>query len=51
MLKSLDDYGNVKTRLRQYEACYRSKGIYVAKQIALSKIEGKTVYACRKTRC
>ncbi|MEM3737713.1 MAG: CRISPR-associated endonuclease Cas1 [Candidatus Bathyarchaeia archaeon] len=41
MLKSLDDDSHVKTRLCQYEAVNNGKGVYIAKQIVLSKIKGQ----------
>ena len=40
-LKSLEDDSHVQTRLCQYEAYSNSKGIYIAKQLVLSKIEGQ----------
>jgi len=43
MLKSFDDDSHVKTRLCQYEAYGSEKGIYIAKQIVLSKIEGQNL--------
>ena len=43
MLKSLDDESHVKTRLAQYEALKNGKGITIAKQIVLSKIESQNV--------
>jgi CRISPR-associated protein Cas1 len=41
MLKSLDDDSHVKTRVCQYEASKSNKGIYIAKQFVISKIEGQ----------
>ena len=41
MLKSLDDDSHVKTRLCQYEAYKSEKGIKIAKQIVISKLEGQ----------
>lgn len=41
MLKSLDDDSNVKTRLCQYEAYKSLKGIAIAKQFVISKLEGQ----------
>jgi len=41
MLKSLDDDSHVKTRLCQYEAYNSQKGIQIAKQIVISKLEGQ----------
>jgi len=43
MLKSFDDDSHVKTRLCQYEAYHNTKGIYVAKQIVISKIRGQNL--------
>jgi CRISPR-associated protein Cas1 len=40
-LKSLDDESHVKTRIAQYEALKNGKGIFIAKQIVLAKIEGQ----------
>jgi CRISPR-associated protein Cas1 len=41
MLKSLDDDSHVKTRLCQYEASKNEKGVYLAKQFVIGKIEGQ----------
>ena len=41
MLKSLDDDSHVKTRLCQYEAYNSLKGITIAKQFVISKLEGQ----------
>src|SRR4030067_1455161 len=41
VLKSLDDDSHVKTRMAQYEALKNGKGISIAKQIVLAKIEGQ----------
>ncbi len=41
MLKSLEDDSHVKTRVCQYEALQNGKGVYIAKQLVLSKIEGQ----------
>ena len=41
MLKSLDDDSHVKTRLCQYEAYNSPKGIAIAKQFVISKLEGQ----------
>ncbi len=41
MLKSLDDDSHVKTRVSQYEALKNGKGIEIAKQLVLGKIEGQ----------
>jgi len=43
MLKSLDDDSHVKTRLCQYEAYGNEKGVYIAKQIVLSKMKGQNL--------
>lgn len=43
MLKSLDDDSHVKTRLCQYEAYNNDKGIHIAKQIVVSKLEGQNL--------
>jgi CRISPR-associated protein Cas1 len=43
MLKSFDDDSHVKTRLCQYEAYHDEKGLKIAKQLVLSKIEGQNV--------
>jgi CRISPR-associated protein Cas1 len=40
-LKSLDDESHVKTRIAQYEALKNGKGVSIAKQIVLGKIEGQ----------
>jgi len=41
MLKSLEYDSHVKTRLCQYEAYNNGKGVHIAKQIVLGKIEGQ----------
>ena len=41
MLKSLDDDSHVKTRLCQYEAYNSPRGITIAKQFVISKLEGQ----------
>jgi CRISPR-associated protein Cas1 len=41
MLRSLDDDSHVKTRICQYEASNNEKGIEIAKQLVLGKIEGQ----------
>jgi CRISPR-associated protein Cas1 len=46
-LKSLDDDSHVETRIAQYEAHKSSKGVSIAKQIVLGKIEGQN-YVLRK---
>jgi CRISPR-associated protein Cas1 len=43
VLKSLEDDSHVKTRISQYEALRNGKGIAIAKQIVLSKIEGQNL--------
>jgi CRISPR-associated protein Cas1 len=40
-LRSLDDDSHVKTRTAQYEALKNGKGVLIAKQIVLAKIEGQ----------
>lgn len=46
-LRSLDDDSHVKTRIAQYEALKNGKGISIAKQIVLAKIEGQN-YVLKK---
>lgn len=41
MLKSLDDDSHVKTRICQYEALKNEKGVHIAKQFVLGKLEGQ----------
>ena len=41
MLKSLDDDSHVNTRVCQYEALTNRKGVHIAKQLVLGKIEGQ----------
>jgi CRISPR/Cas system-associated endonuclease Cas1 len=41
MLRSLDDDSHVKTRVCQYEASKNEKGIRIAKQFVLGKLEGQ----------
>jgi CRISPR-associated protein Cas1 len=43
VLRSLDDDEHIKTRLAQYEAIKNGKGIQIAKQIILSKIESQNI--------
>ena len=43
VMKSLDDDSHVKTRLCQYEAYNGDKGIEIAKQLVLGKIQGQNV--------
>jgi CRISPR-associated protein Cas1 len=43
MLKSLEDDSHVKTKLCQYEAYNSEKGISIAKQIVVSKLEGQNL--------
>jgi CRISPR-associated endonuclease Cas1 len=40
-VKSLEDDSHVKTRIVQYEALKNGKGVTVAKEIVLAKIEGQ----------
>ena len=47
VLKSLDDDSHVETRIAQYEAHKSNKGVAIAKQIVLGKIEGQN-YILRK---
>lgn len=41
MLRSLDDDSHVNTRICQYEALSNGKGVHIAKQFVLGKIEGQ----------
>ena len=41
MLKNLEDDSHVKTRIAQYRALDNEKGVYITKQLVLSKIEGQ----------
>jgi len=41
VLKNLEDYSHVKTRISQYQALENGKDIIIAKQIVKSKIEGQ----------
>ena len=43
ILKSLEDFSHVATRICQYEALKNGKGLKVAKTIVLSKIEGQNM--------
>jgi CRISPR-associated protein Cas1 len=43
LIKSLDDDSHVKTRLCQYEAYNNEKGISIAKQFVISKLEGQNL--------
>jgi len=43
MLKSFDDDSHVETRLCQYEAYGNEKGIYIARQLVKSRIEGQNI--------
>ena len=43
VLKSLEDDSHVKTRISQYEALRNGRGIAIAKQIVLSKLEGQNM--------
>jgi CRISPR-associated protein Cas1 len=40
-LQTLSDYSHVQTRISQYEALNNGKGLHIAKQIVLSKLEGQ----------
>jgi CRISPR/Cas system-associated endonuclease Cas1 len=44
VLRSLEDDSHVKTRICQYEALNNSKGLEIAKQIVLAKLEGQNSY-------
>jgi CRISPR-associated protein Cas1 len=41
MLRSLDDDSHVQTRISQYEALNNGKGLEIAKQIVLAKLQGQ----------
>jgi CRISP-associated protein Cas1 len=41
VLRNLEDNNNVETRINQYKALESGKGIEIAKQLVLSKIEGQ----------
>jgi CRISPR/Cas system-associated endonuclease Cas1 len=41
MLRSLDNYDHVSTRLAQYEAIKDSRGLEIAQTIVLKKVEGQ----------
>ncbi len=43
VIKSLDDDSHVKTRLCQYEAYNGEKGLEIAKQLVLGKLQGQNV--------
>jgi len=43
IVKSVDSYSHVKTRISQYEALKNGKGIYIAEQIVKSKIIGQNM--------
>ena len=43
VLRNLEDDSHVKTRISQYKALENDKGIYIAKQIVRSKIEGQNI--------
>jgi CRISPR-associated protein Cas1 len=47
MLKSLDDDSHVATRIAQYQALTNGKGVHVAKQLVLSRIEGQNQVLCK----
>jgi CRISPR-associated protein Cas1 len=40
-LRSLDDESHVQTRIAQYQSLLDGRGLYIAKQIVLSKLEGQ----------
>lgn len=42
-LRSVEDFSHVKTRVAQYEALRNGKGLAIAKQIVLSKLEGQNM--------
>ncbi len=41
MLRSLDDDSHVNTRICQYEALHNGKGVNIAKQLVISKLQGQ----------
>lgn len=41
VLRSLDDDSHVETRICQYEALSNGKGLEIAKQVVLAKLEGQ----------
>jgi CRISPR-associated protein Cas1 len=43
VLKNLEDDSHVKTRIMQYKALENGKGIHIAKQLVLSKVESQNV--------
>jgi CRISPR-associated protein Cas1 len=43
VLKNLEDDSHVKTRVAQYKALENGKGVYVAKQLLRSKLEGQNM--------
>jgi len=43
VLKNLEDDSHVKTRICQYQALENGKGVEIAKQIVLTKIEGQDI--------
>ena len=47
MLKSFDDDSHVRTRLCRYEAYHSEKGICIAKQLVISKINGLRKHGLR----
>jgi len=47
VLKNLDDDSHVETRIAQYEAFRNGKGVDIAKQIVLGKVQGQN-YVLRK---
>jgi len=43
VLKSIEDDSHIKTRISQYKALENGKGLEIAKQIVLSKLEGQNM--------
>ena len=43
ILKSVEDDSHVETRICQYEALKNGKGLYIAKQFLIGKIEGQNI--------
>jgi len=41
VLRSMDDYSHVKTRIAQYESLKNGKGVEIAKAVAYAKLEGQ----------
>ena len=46
-LRNLEDNNHVETRIAQYQALEKSKGIEIAKQLVLSKLEGNQKVLCK----